>query len=63
MKKFKIVFYLLLVAVISSCTVPTTQDIASDEYEIIKIESCEYIMIYRGRQGFMAHKGKCKNCN
>lgn len=62
MRKLNIVFYLLLVAVISSCTVPTTQDIA-DEYEIIKIESCEYIMIYRGRQGFMAHKGKCKNCN
>jgi hypothetical protein len=38
----------------------------SNGYEIIEIDGCEYIMIYKDIHidkavGFLAHKGNCKN--
>ena len=63
MKKFKIVFYLLLVAVLGSCEMPTHQEIAKEDSKVVIIDGCEYIIMTIGRQGFMAHKGNCGNCN
>ncbi|HUV84204.1 MAG TPA: hypothetical protein VMV86_00760 [Methanosarcinales archaeon] len=34
---------------------------AIEDYKVQVIDGCEYILIYRYRQGFMAHKGNCKN--
>ena len=62
MKKFKIVFYLLLVAVFTSCG-KTKQDIVNESIETVVIDVCEYVIMTKGYKGYMAHKGNCKNCH
>jgi len=69
MKRFKTLksytLYTLLVAFLMvGCEMPTEADRtekAIEDYKVQVIDGCEYILIYRYRQDFMAHKGNCKN--
>jgi len=60
MKKLNIVFYLLLVAVLSSCN-RTPQELVNSFTETVTIDGCEYIVMKTSQRGFMAHKGNCIN--
>lgn len=33
-----------------------------NDYEMIVIDSCEYIVFRKNNRGYMAHKGNCKYC-
>lgn len=67
----KIKFYYLLLALMAllmSCGNPPRTEIDSViEYEVIEIDSCEYILIISQLRGWrktsnIAHKGNCKYC-
>lgn len=66
----KIKFYYLLLALISllmSCgNAPRTEKDSVLEYEVIEIDSCEYILIQSWAKynytKSIAHKGNCKYC-
>lgn len=58
------VYYLLLalMALLMSCgSAQRTETDSILEYEIIEIDSCEYILIQSNTKS-IAHKGNCKYC-
>lgn len=72
MRVLKVLVLLVLTTIaLVSCQPPPEEGYISDEgegktfmvwgqrYQIIKIDSCEYIISTRGN--FCAHKGNCKN--
>lgn len=68
MMKTKIYYLLLaLMALLMSCgNPPRTEKDSVIEYEVIEIDSCEYILIQSwGKYDYVksiAHKGNCKYC-
>lgn len=34
-----------------------------EDYRVVEIDSCEYIIMRTNDEGYMAHKGNCKYCN
>lgn len=68
----KIKFYYLLLALIAllmSCgNLPRTEKDSVVEYEVIEIDSCEYILVTSQTYGIstyvksIVHKGNCKYC-
>lgn len=67
----KIKFYYLLLALMAllmSCGNTTRTEKYSIEYEIVEIDSCEYILVTSQTYGIatyvksIAHKGNCKYC-
>lgn len=40
----------------------TIESIDGTTFDVIEVDSCEYLVATRGYQGYMAHKGNCKYC-
>lgn len=58
--KTVIVGYTMLVAVIfTGCK---DEQYVKDEFEIMEIDSCEYVVKYYDMNYFFSHKGNCKYC-
>lgn len=63
MKKFLIIVAVLM---LTACNLPTktrtTKNIDGTTFDVIEVDSCEYLIAKSGYQGYMAHKGNCKYC-
>ena len=61
----KLLFILALI-VCASCNNTVETDTVEQDYRVVVIDSCEYVMFDRAAGyhgfGFMAHKGNCKFC-
>ena len=57
----KILFFLLLI-IATSCGPIEEQKYPTFPYNVVVIDSCEYLLRRCGYQGYMAHKGNCKHC-
>ena len=66
MKKIYIFFVCCLIAIlISGCEHKKITYVNSnydETFRIIEVDSCEYLIGYRGKMGFLSHKGNCKYC-
>ena len=53
-----------MVLMLSSCTIEprTIKNVAGTSFDVIEVDSCEYIIGWAGYKGYMAHKGNCKYC-
>ena len=40
----------------------TIENINGTCFDVIEIDSCEYVIANAGYKGYMAHKGNCKYC-
>ena len=40
----------------------TTANVDGSAFDVIVVDSCEYLIGYFGYRGYMAHKGNCKYC-
>lgn len=59
-----IILFLIGICAIS-CNNSNDDDMISIKYynfEVIEIDSCEYLIGYCFNRGYMAHKGNCKYC-
>ena len=59
--KLSYAFYTLLVAFLF-CGCHTPKEEIAKEFEIMEIDSCEYVVKYFDMNYFFAHKGNCKYC-
>jgi outer membrane biogenesis lipoprotein LolB len=63
MKTFlTIVAVLMLTACNGTTKTRTIESIDGTAFDVIEVDSCEYLVTTRGYQGYMAHKGNCKYC-
>ena len=63
MKTFlTIVAVLMLTACNETTKTRTTENIDGTTFDVIEVDSCEYLVATRGYYGYMAHKGNCKYC-
>ena len=56
---------LLLAAVFSSCKIESDVSVVGTTYgpyEIIQLDSCEYVVFREAYKGGICHKGNCKFC-
>lgn len=67
----KLITPLLILSLLAGCTEPDGQEreikVRSHEaffssYEIVKIDSCEYLELVTGDRYALTHKGNCKYC-
>ena len=40
----------------------TIENVGGTTFDVIEVDSCEYIIGNAGYKGYMAHKGNCKYC-
>ena len=40
----------------------TIEHVGGTTFDVIEVDSCEYIIGNSGYKGYMAHKGNCKYC-
>ena len=63
MKKLLIIVAVLM---LTACNLPTktrtTENIDGTTFDVIEVDSCEYLIATIGYKGYMAHKGNCKYC-
>jgi len=56
----------IIIGILFSCTstnkTRTVESIDGTAFDVIEVDSCEYLIAYEGYKGFMAHKGNCKYC-
>jgi hypothetical protein len=65
----KILLSAMVLMVLASCQEPNVKpkntgyviDAFGTELEVIKIEGCEYLLIYYSKSKSLCHKGNCKN--
>lgn len=57
-----IVVLLTLTACNESRKTQTIENIGNTNFDVIEIDSCEYVIGSFGYKGYMAHKGNCKYC-
>lgn len=65
----KILLSALVLMVLASCKEPNVKpkntgyviDAIGTELEVIKIEGCEYFLIYYSKSKSLCHKGNCNN--
>ena len=59
-----IIFVFCLIFGIQKCSDSNSdiQDKSGDGYNVVIVDSCEYIRHHEGYSGYMAHKGNCKFC-
>jgi hypothetical protein len=65
----KILLSAMVLIVLASCEEPNVKtkntgyviDAFGTELEVIKIEGCEYLLIYYSKSKSLCHKGNCKN--
>ena len=65
MKIFLSLFLFIgMVLMLASCTKAerTVKNVDGTSFDVIEVDSCEYIIGDSGYQGYMAHKGNCKYC-
>lgn len=57
---------LLFIAAVLLCSCVkeprTVENVGGTSFDIIEVDSCEYIIGCAGYHGYMAHKGNCKYC-
>ena len=56
----------MIVACLCSCEparqTQTIKNVGGTFFDVIEIDSCEYIVGNAGNKGYLAHKGNCKYC-
>lgn len=56
----------MIVACMCSCEMTrqtrTIENVGGTTFDVIEVDSCEYIIGNAGYKGYMAHKGNCKYC-
>ena len=57
-----IIALLTLTACIGTRKTKTIDNVSGTAFDVIEIDSCEYIIGTAGYMGYMAHKGNCKYC-
>lgn len=60
-----LIICLLFAIIVISCGNATSKVTSSNtgcEFEVIEIDSCEYLMRTAGYMGYFSHKGNCKYC-
>ena len=63
MKKFMIIAaVLMLTACNTTRTGRTTENVDGSAFDVIVVDSCEYLIGDCGYSGYMSHKGNCKYC-
>jgi len=63
MKTFLIIVAVLMLAACDRIIkTRTVESIGGTTFDVIEVDSCEYLVATRGYQGYMAHKGNCKYC-
>lgn len=57
-----IIASLMLTACNETRKTKTIDNISGTAFDVIEVDSCEYIIGSAGYKGYMAHKGNCKYC-
>ena len=57
-----IVSLLTLTACNETRTTRTVESVGGTAFDVIEVDSCEYLIGSAGYKGYMAHKGNCKYC-
>ena len=60
----KVLLFIGMVLMLASCTKAerTVKNVDGTSFDVIEVDSCEYIIGDAGYKGYMAHKGNCKYC-
>ena len=57
---------LLFIAAVLLCSCTreprTVKNVGGTSFDVVEVDSCEYIIGCAGYKGYMAHKGNCKYC-
>ena len=63
MKGFLIIIAVLMLAACNTTRKGrTTENVDGSAFDVIVVDSCEYLIGDCGYSGYMAHKGNCKYC-
>lgn len=57
-----IIALLMLTACNETRKTKTIDNVSGTAFDVIEVDSCEYIIGSAGYKGYMAHKGNCKYC-
>ena len=62
MKHFIIGLIILLLCSCVNKAKRTQENVDGTGFDVVVIDSCEYLIANAGYKGYMAHKGNCKYC-
>ena len=57
-----IIALLMLTACNETRKTKTIDNVSGTAFDVIEVDSCEYVIGSFGYKGYMAHKGNCKYC-
>lgn len=62
----KALLFLIALLMLTACQetrkTKTIDNVGGTAFDVIEVDSCEYIIGSAGYKGYMAHKGNCKYC-
>jgi len=62
----KVILFLIAMLMLTACNetrkTKTIDNVSGTTFDVIEVDSCEYIIGSAGYKGYMAHKGNCKYC-
>ena len=62
----KAILFLIALLTLTACNetrkTKTIDNVSGTAFDVIEVDSCEYIIGSAGYKGYMAHKGNCKYC-
>lgn len=62
----KAILFIFALLMLTACNetrkTKTIDNVSGTAFDVIEVDSCEYIIGSAGYKGYMAHKGNCKYC-
>ena len=62
----KVIIFIIALMTLTACNetrkTKTVDNVSGTAFDIIEVDSCEYLIGSAGYKGYMAHKGNCKYC-
>ena len=62
----KAIIFIVSLLTLTACNetgkTKTIDNVSGTAFDVIEVDSCEYIIGSFGYRGYMAHKGNCKYC-
>ena len=62
----KVIIFIIALLTLTACNetrkTKTVDNVSGTAFDVIEVDSCEYLIGSAGYKGYMAHKGNCKYC-
>ena len=62
----KAIIFIIALLMLAACNetrkTKTVDNVSGTAFDVIEVDSCEYLISSAGYKGYMAHKGNCKYC-